>query len=145
MPIVTWAPWKPGEDVERRAEEVRVEREALAVELGELVDLPGDERRAEQRGREQPDPSRRWSPRWIAASASTIVSELISRMNDVAEVNGMLKSSFGVGPGLRPAAVQQVRRDERTEEEAVGREEQPHRQLLLVSAGRRRRAPPWSS
>ena len=34
--------------------------------------------------------NRRWSPRWIAASASTIVSELISRMNDVTEVNGML-------------------------------------------------------
>ena len=34
--------------------------------------------------------NRRWSPRWIAASASTIVSELISRMNDVTDVNGML-------------------------------------------------------
>ncbi len=34
----------------------------------------------------------------MAASASTIASELISRMNDVADVNGMSKSSFGVGP-----------------------------------------------
>ena len=34
--------------------------------------------------------NRRWSPRWMAASASTIVSELISRMNDVTDVNGML-------------------------------------------------------
>ncbi len=34
--------------------------------------------------------NRRWSPRWMAASASTIVSELISSMNDVTDVNGML-------------------------------------------------------
>ena len=34
--------------------------------------------------------NRRWSPRWMEASASTIVSELISRMNDVTDVNGML-------------------------------------------------------
>ena len=31
-------------------------------------------------------------------SALNIANELINRMNDVAEVNGMLKSSFGVGP-----------------------------------------------
>ena len=45
--------------------------------------------------------NRRWSPRWIAASASTIVSELISRMNDVTDVNGMLYTSLGVGPAGR--------------------------------------------
>ena len=42
--------------------------------------------------------NRRWSPRWIAASASTIVSELISSTNDVTDVNGMLSSLSGVGP-----------------------------------------------
>ena len=36
--------------------------------------------------------------RWIAARASTIVRLLIRRMNDVAEVNGMLKTSLGEGP-----------------------------------------------
>ena len=39
---------------------------------------------------------RRWSPRWMAASASTIVSELISKMNDVTDVNGMLNILSGV-------------------------------------------------
>jgi hypothetical protein len=39
-------------------------------------------------------------PAWCAgaASASTIVSELMSRMNDVADVNGMSNKSFGPGP-----------------------------------------------
>src|SRR4029079_7323866 len=48
--------------------------------------------------------NRRWSPRWIAARASTIVSELISRMNDVTDVNGMLYTSAGCGvfAGERP-------------------------------------------
>src|SRR6476469_9382745 len=48
--------------------------------------------------------NRRWSPRWIAARASTIVSELISRMNDVTDVNGMLYTSLGWGvlAGERP-------------------------------------------
>ena len=41
---------------------------------------------------------RRSSPRWIAESASTIVRLLISRMNDVTDVNGMLNTSAGVGP-----------------------------------------------
>ena len=49
---------------------------------------------------------RRWSPRWIAASASTIVNELISSTNDVTDVNGMFSRSCGVGPprycGSRP-------------------------------------------
>ena len=38
------------------------------------------------------------SPRWIAASASTIVSELASSTNDETDVNGMSKTSFGYGP-----------------------------------------------
>ena len=32
---------------------------------------------------------RRWSPRWMAATASTIVSELISSTNELTDVNGM--------------------------------------------------------
>ena len=35
----------------------------------------------------------------IAASARTIVRLLISRMNDVTDVNGMLYTSAGFGPG----------------------------------------------
>ena len=46
--------------------------------------------------------NRRSSPRWIADSASTIVRLLISRMNDVTDVNGMLKTSAGVGPACPP-------------------------------------------
>ena len=33
--------------------------------------------------------SRRSSPRWMAATASTMVSELISSTNELTEVNGM--------------------------------------------------------
>ena len=55
MPTVTCAPWKPVSTKKRRAEQVRVEVQALAVELGELEDLAADERRAEQRGGEEPD------------------------------------------------------------------------------------------
>ena len=32
---------------------------------------------------------RRWSPRWMAATASAIDSELISSTNELTEVNGM--------------------------------------------------------
>ena len=42
--------------------------------------------------------SRRWSPRWMAARASTIVSELISRTNELTDVNGMSYRLCGVGP-----------------------------------------------
>ena len=56
MPIVTCAPWRPVSTKKRRAEQVRVEVQALAVELGELEDLAADERQPEQRGGEQPDP-----------------------------------------------------------------------------------------
>jgi hypothetical protein len=35
------------------------------------------------------------SPRWIAESASTIVSELASSTNDETEVNGMSNTSAG--------------------------------------------------
>jgi hypothetical protein len=35
------------------------------------------------------------SPRWIAASASTIVSELASSTNDETDVNGMSNTSAG--------------------------------------------------
>src|SRR6478752_1408928 len=45
-----------GEDEEARAEHARLQRETLAVELGELVDLAGDEHGAEQRGGHDPDP-----------------------------------------------------------------------------------------
>ena len=37
--------------------------------------------------------NRRWSPRWIAASASTIVSELMRSTNELTDVNGMSKIS----------------------------------------------------
>ena len=86
--------------------------------------------------------NRRWSPRWIAASASTIVSELISSMNDVTDVNGMLKQLVGrrALQELRvAAAVEEVRRDERTEEQRLRREEQPDRELGVADAGVRRR------
>ena len=36
------------------------------------------------------------SPRWIAASASTMVRLLISRMNELTEVKGMSYTSCGV-------------------------------------------------
>ena len=84
---------------------------------------------------------RRWSPRWIAASASTIDSELISSTNDVTDVNGMLNSSFGLRTTdeLRVAsAVQEVRGDEGAEEQRLRRQEQPHRELRVADAGVRR-------
>ena len=85
--------------------------------------------------------SRRSSPRWIAASASTIVSELISSTNDVTDVNGMFSRSLGVGPprycGVA-AAVEEVRRDERTEEQRLRRQEQPDPELRVADAGVRR-------
>ncbi|CAB4818244.1 unannotated protein [freshwater metagenome] len=37
----------------------------------------------------------RSSPRWMADNASTIVSELMSSTNELAEVNGMSNTSFG--------------------------------------------------
>ena len=38
---------------------------------------------------------RRWSPRWIADTASTIVSELNSSTKHDTDVNGMSNSSCG--------------------------------------------------
>ena len=68
--------------------------------------------------------SRRWSPRWIAASASTIVSELISSTNDVTDVNGMFEQVVGRRAAEElgvAAAVEEVRRDERAEEQRLRR------------------------
>ena len=88
-----------GERVEGRAEDVRGEAQALPVEGRELVDLAGDEHGAEQRGGRQPDPvaaARR--PGRSTATASTMVSELISSTNELTDVNGMSKRSCGPGP-----------------------------------------------
>jgi hypothetical protein len=41
---------------------------------------------------------RRTSPRWIAASASTMLTLLISSTNELTDVNGISKRSFGYGP-----------------------------------------------
>src|SRR4051794_27661440 len=46
---------QPRQHEERRAEHVRAQMQALAVELGELVHLAADERRPEQTRGEQPD------------------------------------------------------------------------------------------
>ena len=76
-------------------------------------------------------------PFWIAASASTIVSELIRSTKALTEVYGMSRISCGVGPLPCPcqeelfgaAAVDHVGRDQRAEEHAVGGQEDPHRIL----------------
>ncbi len=85
-----------GEHEERRPEHVGVEGEAFAIELGELESLAADE----GAGRGTPSPSShmrmpRTLPRWIAESASTIVTLLISRMNELTDVYGMSKRSPG--------------------------------------------------
>ena len=54
MPTVTWAPWKPGERVEARAEQAGGEAEALPVERRELVDLAADEVAPSSAGGHQP-------------------------------------------------------------------------------------------
>ena len=131
MPIVTCAPCRPVSTKNVVPNRLRAEVQTLAVELGELVDLAADERqrRTSAVARIQIR-NRRWSPRWIAASASTIVSELISSTNDVTDVNGMLSSFVGrrALQELRVAtAVEEVRRDERAEEQRLRREEQPDR------------------
>src|SRR5687767_12401501 len=41
---------------------------------------------------------RRWSPRWMADRASTMVSELISSANELNDVNGMSYTSIGRVP-----------------------------------------------
>ena len=65
------------------------------VNVGELEVLAADEDRAEQRGGADQMRSPRWSPRWIAASASTIVSEDMRSTKALTEVYGMSKISFG--------------------------------------------------
>ena len=84
---------------ERGAEQVRAQAQAFVVELRELVRLAGDEERAEDRRGEQPDlHASATLPFWIAASASTMLTLLISRTKALTDVNGMSKRSSGYGP-----------------------------------------------
>src|SRR4029453_5642092 len=52
------------------------------------------------------------------------------RERDVVDVGGMRA-------GLRPTPIEQVRGDERAEEQAVRRQEQPHGELRIADAGAR--------
>ena len=82
--------------------------------------------------------NRRWSPRWIAASASTIVSELINRMNDVTDVNGMLSSLSGVGPFRNCASRPRYRKYvamNAPKNKLSDDEEHPDRELGVADAG----------
>ena len=90
MPTVTWAPWRPVStkklDPNRLVSRLRPSRvNSVNSKIWPPMNVAPNSAVAMIQIRK-----RRWSPRWIAASASTIVSELISRMNDVTDVNGML-------------------------------------------------------
>ena len=79
-----------GERVEAGAEQAGGEAEALPVERGELVDLAADEERAERRGGARATAGSGARRRaWTADTASTMVSELISRTNELTDVKGM--------------------------------------------------------
>src|SRR5206468_3258732 len=98
MPIVTWAPWKlvrtknaePALD-ERTVKPSRT-KTVNSYTWPEMKTIP---RNAVARIHAR---VRWWSPRWIAARASTIVSELISRTKLDTDVNGMSYTWCGVGP-----------------------------------------------
>ena len=62
------------------------------------------------------------------------MSELISRMNELTDVNGMSKICPGAGPFGDAAPVEQVGRDQPAEQQALRPEEEPHPELGVRDA-----------
>jgi hypothetical protein len=87
MPRVTWTPWKPVSVKNAEQDGLVGVAEPSRSRTRELVDLTGDEQRAQPRGGSQPCPHGAVLAPLAADTASTMVSELISSTNDDIEVN----------------------------------------------------------
>ena len=94
-----------GQREERHAEDVGGQSEAFAIEGGELEELTTEEDQPQRCGGTEPDAqARAGCPAESTASASTMVSELISSTKALIEVYGMSRISCGTGPTPWPAS-----------------------------------------
>ncbi len=124
-----------GQRVERRAGRVVREAHALPEEARELVDLTTDEHATQHRRGEQPGPrglvvapGQRRQRQDHGERAHEEHERTHRGERDVEDVG---RQNVAIAPRL----VEQVRRDQRTEEQTLRRQEQPHRQLVVGDAG----------
>jgi hypothetical protein len=129
---------KPGEDEERRPEHIPLQGEPLVVELGELEVLAADEDRAQQGGRQQPDPQAAMVPALDRAQGqhhrqrAHQEDEGADRgVRNIEDIEWVRRHKQGLGA----APVGQVGRDQGAEEHRVRGEEGPHQQFPAIHAG----------
>src|SRR5918996_2142239 len=98
IPTVTWAPWKP---VRTKKLDPNRLRDSVRPSLTNTVNsktCPPTNVMPRSAVASSHARSRRWSPRWIALSASTMVRLDIRSTNEDTEVYGMSYTSSGYGP-----------------------------------------------